>query len=138
MPYIVKQKLKIEDLVSLPKQPARVLVFEPSAYLGALYRHYFGLHGFEAMHSPDLDGLPQVLSVFLPGLLVFSAEQPRPEAALRPLLRDFPGLKIVTTAYNLNHAVVSRLMSAGVLSHINRRFSRPQDLVVLARTLINH
>lgn len=138
MAYMFKQKLSLEELVNLPKAGRRVLVYEPNEYLGALYRHYLRAHNFDVRHCPDLALLKQALAVFGPNLLVFSADDLRPERAIKDFSAEFPGLKIITTAYNLNHEAVGELLAAGVLSHINRRFSRPQDLVVLAGSLINY
>src|SRR5690242_19928466 len=138
MAYLFKQKLRLEELANLPQVQNRVLVFEPDDYLGALYRRYLTAHNFEVRHCPDLALLHAALAAFGPNLLVFSADHLRPERAISNFFQAFPGLKIITTAYNLNQEAVSGLLAAGVLSHMNRRFSRPADLVILAESFINH
>ena len=138
MAYIYRQKLNLSELVDLPKISRRVVVYEPNDYLGALYRHYLRAHNFDVKHCPDLLLLKETVAAFAPGLLVFCADAGRTGVILKNFSQNFPSLKIVTTAYNLNQEEVSSLMAFGVQSHINRRFSRPQDLVLLARTLIDN
>ncbi len=137
MAYLYRQKLKISDLVNLPTKANRIVIYEPEDYLGALYGHYLAYHDFDVRHCANLLELKETVSGFFPDILVFSADQGGFKLHLQSLTQDFPQLKVVTTAYNWTHQEIADLMSLGVLSHINRRFSRPTDLAMLDNTFIN-
>ncbi len=142
MAYMFRQKLRLEDLAGFEAPAKKVLVFEPEEYLGALYSHYLRMHAFEVMHCLERENLQSSLLAFAPHLLVFNADAESDFAARRARLLECknskPDLLIVTTALNASSKDVSDLMSAGVLSHINRNFSRPQDLGLVVRALLSN
>lgn len=137
MPYIFKQKLSLQDLVNIENQVFRILIYEPEEYLGAIYSRYLFSDRFDIMHCQSPAEVYENLNKFNPGLLIYNIDQDREFVYGRLIIKKIPELKVITTAYNINHEVISRLMSLGVVSHINRRFSRPQDLALLAKTLFN-
>jgi hypothetical protein len=136
MAYLFKQKLQINELSGLSQPNFRVLVYEPDETLGGLYAHYLSLHNFDIKGCPDLAGLKDYINNFQPQILVFSADSAAAFASAKTIFSYYPGLKVVTTGYNLNSEGVSQLMSLGVLSHLNRRFTRPADLPALLKTLL--
>ena len=142
MAYMFRQKLRLQDLAGIKVAPKKVMIFEPDEYLSALYGRYLSLHEFEVRHCRDLENLSLGLTEFLPHLMVFNAETGpdflRHKLWLKDCKNKYPELLIITTAFNAGSQHVSELMSAGVLSHINRNFSKPHDLVYVVKALLNN
>ena len=138
MSYIFRQKLNLGELVNHEQEPRKILVFEPEQYLGALYRHYLLEHNFDVKHCPELDRIKAALFDFSPHVLVFNAEWPGSEGnrEIMSIKRNFPELVVVSTGYNIGNEDLKLLMQAGVSSHINRRLSRPQDLVEIVKAVL--
>lgn len=140
MAYIFKQKLNLADLAGLDVLPKRILIYEPKDYLAELYAHYLRLHNFDIMHCPNLSEVSKMIAGFKPHLLIFCADGQ--DAALKTsgmisvLSRRFPDLRLLTTAHDLSRQGINDLMGAGVVSHLNRRLSRPQDIVHIVETLL--
>ena len=140
MAYLFKQKLNLADLAGRPIIGHRVLIHEPEGYLAALYEHYLKAHNFDIKHCPDLAALKQYIAEFKPQLLILNAQSAAGPKGGRfwdiNFKKDFPELIIVTTGYNLGVQVLSKLMDAGACGHIDRRLSRPGDLVVMVNALL--
>jgi hypothetical protein len=137
MTYIFKQKLKITDLVALESKTYRILLYEPEEYLGTLYSKYLLSDEFEIMHCLNHQEIHEYLESFKPQLLIYNTDADTDFMHGRLILKKNPHIKIITTAYNIGHDDVKHLMSSGVLGHINRRFTRPSDLVVLTKTFLS-
>jgi len=142
MTYLFKQKLNLSDLADFSRAGEKILVYEPDAYLADLYRHYLRVHNFDVKHCPDLARISEQISEHRPKLVIFNTDSPgawlKVKTMLSALIAAFPGLRVVSTAYNINAQGLSELMSLGVSSHINRRLSRPEDLVVIVKNILNH
>jgi hypothetical protein len=140
MSYIFKQKFQLSDLAGLRQERKRIVIFEPEEYLAALYGHYLYAHNFDIKHCWNINKLREAIINFQPELLIFCADtsQPLLKTSLIPggLISEFPNLKVVSTGYNLNSQGIGELMAVGVISHINRRLSRPQDIVEIVKTLL--
>jgi DNA-binding NarL/FixJ family response regulator len=50
---------------------------------------------------------------------------------------SYPNVKIITLGMGLPEGYLTNLMSAGIVGHIDRKLTRPQDLVLLIKTIIN-
>lgn len=139
MAYLFKQKLNLSELVVNSLSPKRVLIHEPEEYLAALYGHYLRQHNFDVKHCPDLEKISKVINIFKPDVLVFCADAPHLAGGLWNLLprlsQDFPQLRLVSTGLD-SSSRVKELMAAGVLGHINRKLSRPQDLAVIIKSIL--
>jgi len=140
MAYIFKQKLNLADLAGLSAGPKRILIYEPEDYLAALYTHYLCQHNFDIKHCPNLSEVSGVIANFHPHLFIFNADgfsaAPKFSGLILSLSQKFSDLHFLTIGYNLSRQGIKELMSAGVESHLNRRLSRPQDIVEVARTLL--
>jgi hypothetical protein len=113
------------------------VIFEPEEYLAALYGYYLREHNFDIKHCPDIDKLRSLIISFQPELLVLNADVPGKVSVIPAgLINEFPDLKVISTGYNLNGQGIGELMANGVICHINRRLSRPQDLVILVETIL--
>jgi len=142
MAYMFRQKLRLEDLANLKSAPKKVLVFEPEEYLSALYAHYLRQQAFLVSQCAQIENLLAEVAGFGPHLLVFNAEPKgnfdMGRAWLFECKKAHPELVVVTTAFNAGTQAVSELMEAGCQSHINRNFSRPQDLGLVVSTLLHN
>ena len=140
MAYLVKEKFKLSDLANLPQRRSGILIHEPDDFLSALYGHYLQAHNFDIKHCPHLALLKDHLLALNPAVLILNAESVGRASGDQigglNFRRDFPYLKVVTVGRDLTGDQVRRLMDAGVCSHINRKFSRPQDLVILVQHLL--
>jgi hypothetical protein len=138
MAYLFRQKLNIEEITGIAQLRRKVLIYEPEEYLAALYMHYLRSHNFDIKDCPDLVQIKEHIASFNPELLVFSTDFQTAFSSASSLSQSFPSLKIVTTGYNTDNERVSQFMGLGVLSHLNRRFSRPEDLSTIIKTLLNN
>lgn len=140
MDYIFKQKLQLADLAGLQSRPKRILIYEPESDLAALYAYYLREHNFEIKHCFNTDAIRQHVVSFQPHLLIFSADGPELSLKIKPiaatLIKEFPGLNLVSTGYSVSGRRIGELMSIGVISHINRRLSRPQDVVDVVKMVL--
>lgn len=139
MSYLFKEKFNIADLVDYQTQVRRVVICEPEEYLAALYGHYLTQHNFDIKHCPRVEGLKEVLGSFSPRLLVLNIEANNLERNLvLNLMRQFPNVGVITTGYNTGGEVVKELMNAGICGHIDRRLSRPKDLIYIVKAVLNN
>lgn len=132
MAYLFKQRL------ILPSTTPASLVFvvEPEEYLLDLYCKYliaetFVVKGFKALEDIGAG------SAFAPDVVVLNT------ALLRQ--PDFPKfksdflpapVKIISIGIVEDQDIISKLMSLGVAGHLERRLSRPQDLVEIVKAVI--
>jgi DNA-binding NarL/FixJ family response regulator len=64
-----------------------------------------------------------------PSVMVFdTGSDPARVTLLRNMLRQFPLLPVITTSTTVDEAFLDTLMGLGIRGHINRRYSRPQDI----------
>jgi hypothetical protein len=138
--YLFKQKLNLTDLAGVTVIPKRILIYEPETYLAALYAHYLRMHNFDIKHCPNLSEVTDMIISFQPHLLIFCADGITPPfrapSLISALNRRFPELSLLTTARDLGHQGTKDLMDAGVLGHLNRNLSRPQDIPILVKTIL--
>ena len=141
MAYLFRQKLNISELVDLAQAPKRILIHEPEEYLSALYAHYLRAHNFDVKHCPNWDKISAMVKSFRPQVFIFSADALVPHTnvkiwgLLSGLVSDFPNLKLISTGLG-NSSPLKELMAAGVLGHINRKLSRPQDLAIIVKSIL--
>ncbi len=140
MPYILKQKLRLQDLMPAHPSTYRVLIHEPEDYLSAIYGNYLIMHEFEVKHCPNLLEVKNSARDFSPAVLVFNLDSAQPPQAKLSWLgcfkKEFPHVWVVTTGYSLETDILKRLMHLGVISHLNRQLSRPQDLATIIKSIL--
>ncbi len=139
MAYLFKQKLNLLELANAAHRPKRVLIQEPEEYLAALYQHYLLEHNFDVKHCPDLHNISKfIIEGFYPDVLVFCADANF--EGVRQFLSQFsyrfPGVLLIATGISSDSELVRELMSAGVTGHINRKLTRPQDLAIVIKSMI--
>lgn len=140
MAYIFKQKLQLRDLVNIESSLKKVLIYEPEQYLAALYGHYLSAHNFDVKHCPNLSDLKIFAQMRRPDILIFSAEGggafPEKIAWLSDFKKNFPDVPVVTTGFKAETEALKQFMAIGISGHINRRLTKPQDLVVIVKSIL--
>ena len=136
MAYIFRQKLNLNELAVLESPSKKILLAEPEEYLLQLYSRYLDLHNFEVHHCQDPLLLQNALPKYNPHLLILNIDASSARATLRSVRSSWPHLPIVTIGYNVEPATLRNLMTMGISSHIDRRMTRPQDLVIIAQTIL--
>lgn len=137
MSYVFKQKLNIGDLVEIETARQRVLVSMPYADLSGLYAHYLRSQDFVVSESLSLGELLKDIAEFRPHLAVISTDYEQNSLAVLKVVKRiknfFPELPLVSVGDGLSVETLKNFMSEGVVSHIERRFSRPHDVVTMVK-----
>src|ERR1051326_4455806 len=141
MTYIFKEKLNLLELSGKTTESYKVLTVGLEEDLGRLYESYLASRGLNVAHCYSFDAAHKHIETHLPHLVLINIAEPKPTRQLLSLLYQikllYPSLLIVSLGQNINHEFFKQIMSAGVCSHVDRRFSRPQDLVDIITTLLH-
>ncbi len=141
MAYLYKEKLNLLELAPVFKGSKTVLLAEPEEYLLALYSGYLTNNNFLVKPCSQIRQLDGIIKKCSPDLLLFSVhfyeEISRGLKLLLSLSRDYPALPVVTLGHNIDSDILKDLMSTGIVSHIERKFTRPKDIVVVAKIILN-
>ncbi len=142
MAYIFKQKFDISELISNPGFSGVILVAEPSSSLLGIYERHFAEKKMQIHACSNLDAIHPAIKEKQPFLAVLSLDffSKQPEEAedfLLNLRTNFPRLKIMTLGFDASHTTLKKIMSVGVCGHLDKRLSRPEDVVVLACQILN-
>lgn len=141
MAFLYKQKLNLLDFASWQTPLKKVVVAGWDDALKELYVRHLREHEFEAIHCPSVDAIHQHLVSFKPHLLLYEiGEQEGVKICLSRLIllrKAHPALKIVTVGRISALDELKTIMETGVNSHIDRRLSRPQDVVEVVKIILN-
>ena len=141
MPYFVKEKFHISDLLPAQDTAKSIALVEPEEYLANLYRRYLTLQGYAVTHYQGPRHVPHVFLTAMPDVLILNSEVFEKVGAavekISDVLQLYPHLLVVTIGYNTQADDLQKLMSAGIASHINRKLSKPQDLVDVVRAVLH-
>ncbi len=138
MSYVLKQKFNIADLAEVSPARARVLLVLEEQLLGEIYRRHFFSHGFEVelAHERDLLRVADLLKRADLVVMDFSLENHGPRLQFLKWVRQgFPRISVITVGHALEDSIMNRIMDAGVAGHVDRKFSRPMDIIEIAKTL---
>lgn len=138
MKYIVTEKF---SMISPPETEAGlVFVFEPEEYLLDLYCKYLLQEKYAVKGFRGLDmGVKPKGETMEPDVAIINTQflqQPNFGIFRSQALPD--RTKIISIGSGIDAKFVGSLMSLGVSSHLERRLSRPGDLVEIVRALIYH
>lgn len=136
MPYLFKQKLNIGDFSAAQVMRKKILIHEPENYLSQIYVSYFRQQNFDVRRCPDLKHLSDHAKSFSPDLLVCSLEAGGSGEWLINFKQFFRAVSVVTIGFDTGSDTLKKLMAAGCSGHLNRRLSRPQDLVDIVKTIL--
>lgn len=141
MSYLYKQKLNLMELVPVVPAKKTILIFEPEEYLLALYSGYLTNHEFVVRPCTEAEELELKIGEHDPDLLMFNTqifqEILEIKRILQSLKKQYPELPIVTISHNLDSNLIKELMNEGISSHIERKLTRPKDIVFVAKTVLN-
>ena len=143
MAYLIKEKFNLLDLAPPRNQSSKlVLIVEPEEYLLSLYAHYLTNHSFKVVSCLQPSVLHKSISNHKPDLLIVNtgifSQFGMLVEALKGLRDEFRSLPMVTIGYNLNGQELGKLMAAGISSHIDRKLTRPMDLVHVVKVILNN
>ncbi len=142
MPYLIKEQFNIADIVPVEDKGYVVAMLEPDIYLAKLYERHLGKVGFAVSHCLHQDYLHHHLSVVSPQVLLMNTEIFKKingaAKAVAEVMLKFPTLRVVTLGFNTSSEDLRELMGAGVVSHINRFSSRPQDVAGVIKAILNY
>ena len=126
MQYLFRQTYNLNT--SLNK--AEVVLLEPETDLGRLYAKYLRDASYNVFQAL-LSDLHQILAEVEPKALVYSSNLDS-QAIIKQVTsirRLYPNLHIITLSNHSEPIDVASWMEAGISAHINKKLSRPQDIV---------
>lgn len=116
-----------------------ILLVEPEEYLFNLYSKYLVENGFVVKDCREIAKLNLVVKNENPEILILSLDITPDTYEFFYLLGGIrkvnSEVKIITMGHNAPPDVVKNCMSLGVCGHMDRRFTRPQDIVLIVKTL---
>src|SRR5947209_1233017 len=132
MAYLFKQRLDLLSLAPLDLEVKKVSVAVGDVYLSQLYQRHLSDRGFEVFLCRSVDAVHEHINIFRPHLLLLGLDGNERKFAIVPFLLKLkmtqPELFIVTVGNNVNSETLRKIMNAGASSHIERQYSRPQDI----------
>ncbi len=139
MDYVSRQKFNINELVNAPRNQKRVLLVISEEYLREIYCRHLEANDFEVFVSNF--GNHPVIARFLnfSDILIIdlkNSEEDDKLDFLKIIAREFPQISVITVGHGLDEKLLRPLMALGVVGHLDRRFSRPQDLIDIAKTIL--
>lgn len=137
MDYIFFQHYNLETMLS-ERQPKIILLAEPEPESQALYRRHLDAPDFVVNVCNDLAEIHNLLSSTLPDLLILNpgANPVRSLTILKGIKKNYPAMRIITLGYGTPEEYLDRFMQLGVSYHINRNLTRPQDVAMAARQVL--
>lgn len=139
MNYLKKQKFNILELIETSSN-LRILFYEPHLTLGEIYKNYLRQKKYEIIDCYELTDLEDLISKNEPHTVIFSIHNlnifSEIVKKIQRVSNKYSRLPILSYAYELPAEHVSNLMKAGIVSHVDRKFSKPKDLVFLIETIL--
>jgi len=138
MAYFLKEKINLEDLAAVENFRKAIVIVEPEEYLLDLYCEYFNRHNFHVRGCGSIDLLEKLLEQHRPHLLIINVGflLKAGSSFLAKNSQDI-GFKILSIGYNTDLEAVKKIMPLGVAAHIDRRTTKPQDVVDIALAMLN-
>jgi DNA-binding response OmpR family regulator len=143
MPYIFKNKFDIRELVGQPVQARRILIAEPESYACALFAYHLTAEDYFVKSCGDLASFHSHLGQFAPNIAVVNPVLVgngirRAASFLRQVKERYPSLLLMTVSLNGDAQDIKHLMAAGVNAHVDRKFTKPQDVIALIHSLLHY
>lgn len=136
MDYLFKQKINLKDVYTERIGEKLVLVFEPEEYLLDLYCYYFKNFNFQTIGCRDLDLIEHLAKKADPHLLVINIQFLKQGDFLN-IKQLFPMAKILSIGYNEDGNAIKKAMACGASSHIDRKTTKPMDIIHIAKNLLD-
>ncbi len=139
MAYIFKQKFDIRELTGQPKAVKRVMVFEPEIDLCGLYAYHISAADYFVKSCSNSGVFINHLQEFLPHLLLVNHQAVLSQSSsfFKKIRQEHPELLVITIGLGAGAEDLKNLMSSGVSAHLDRRTTKPQDIVAVIASLLN-
>ncbi len=140
MPYMVKEKLNLLDFVGHQPQVSTILMAGVDKNLASIYRRLMidSKVRIEWLHG--MDGITQYVDFFSPRLLIGEVTTGKQFnqtfGHIRTVRESFPSLPIISISLALEHQELEKLMDLGTVSHINRTLTRPRDVAIIIKNIL--
>jgi DNA-binding NtrC family response regulator len=142
MAYLFKQKFSIAELLDTGSNIKRVLIAEPERYLCDLYTQHLEDNNFSIHKSLGSNVLEQEVKNFVPHVLILSTDfldsLEKLVEVLGKVRKNSIDLPIITIGFNTHSDELRQLMQGGIVSHIDRKLTRPADVITVVKTILNH
>jgi len=142
MAYIVKEKFNIFDLVPEAGGGKSVIVAEPEWYLAKMYQKHLLSNGFKVRLAGEPYEIHGLLRAAPTNAVLLNIEMYEHSNAasqhIAHIMENFPGVIIVTVGFDTAGEDLKKYMSAGIGSHMNRKMSKPGDVVHIFKTLLQN
>lgn len=142
MAYIFREKFKISDLAPQAALVKKIMLLDEDEDLLNFYGSLLAQKNFEIVACPSLPEVDGLVRRHRPKALICNLDifsSPTEFVRLLDSLRKFyPELLCITHTIKFGQNDLRQLMSAGVSGHIERRFSRPSDMVMVVRAALNY
>lgn len=141
MSYLFNKSYLAENSVNVLPNYFTIVLYEPHETLASMYKMHLEASEFRVSLCSELAGLLGHIRKLRPHLLIASIEGTfggLSTGELGEITEQFPYLHVITVSDNLNDTDIGSLMSLGVNSHINRKFSRPRDIALVARNVTGY
>lgn len=135
--YITKQKFNLRELVG-PLAPTKIILLVINEEnLREIYRRQLIAHNFQVYASPLGDVVAMAHYLNSADLLIVELADTSDDKLefLKIISKDFSNLPIVTVGHTVSGSILAKVMSLGVVSHFDRKFSRPADLAQIVKAL---
>lgn len=140
MAYLLKQKFNINELAGLSSRAKSVLLVMSEENLREIFERHLQIHGFKTIGCHFANHAQVALALPNCDLLVidFKASQEAQDKLefLKIVNRNFPRISVVTVGSALENVLLEELMALGVVGHLDRRLTRPGDLVAIVKTFM--
>ena len=137
--YLIKEKFNFRDLANVVLLQKRVLLVIDEITLQDIYVRHLEAQQFLVTTAKFADFFAIAEAVKSADMLILDFNKfifnQRLEF-LKSLVKSFPHLPVITIGFSLEEEMLSSLMALGIVGHLDRKLSRPQDLLALIKTLI--
>lgn len=137
MSYIFIEKTQIPKIIPQKQLGRRVLVVEPEADFLNLICHVLGRENFEVKPLLYFEKISTAMTEHQPEIVVISTSfLTHPEFGEFKKNSEFSQVKLISLGNLSEHENLRGVMNTGFSGHLDRKFSRPQDLVNLINCLL--
>ena len=141
MAFLYRKKLNLMDLADRRIPKKKIFLMVEDSFLRGIYSYHLLNEEYEVGGCGRVEDMQAHLGLFNPHLLLLLLSQvpSRRDIVyhLRLARKSSPGLKIVTVGSTGQQETLNRLMDFGISAHIDRRLSRPRDVVDVVKIILN-
>ena len=140
MSYLFKQKVNLLDFVNVQVDFKRISILVEDQDLLQLYARLLAEENFVIYPCYKLSEIHEHLKNKNPHLLLINLLDLGPtvlmQAQLKLLRTNFPDIKLVSLGLNTHYDTVKLIMDLGIISHIERNLSRPEDVGKIIKAIL--